>query len=35
MDKIKLKQALIQLEINHIDEAEMKYEDFLKYGCCR
>lgn len=29
MDKIKLKQALIQLEVNHIDEAEMKYEDFL------
>lgn len=29
MDKIKLKQALIELERHHIDEAEMKYEDFL------
>ena len=29
MDKNKLKQALIKLEVKHIDEAEMKYLDFL------
>lgn len=29
MDKYKLKQALIRLEKHHIDEAEMKYEEFL------
>lgn len=29
MDKNKLKQALIELEKNHINEAEMKYEEFL------
>lgn len=29
MDKNKLKQALIQLEKHHIDETEMKYEEFL------
>lgn len=29
MDKNKIKQALINLEQHHIDEAEMKYEDFL------
>ncbi len=29
MDKNKLKQALIKLEKHHIDEAEMKYEEFL------
>ncbi len=29
MDKNKLKQALINLEKHHIDEAEMKYEEFL------
>lgn len=30
MDKNGLKAALIQLEREHISEAEMKYEDFLK-----
>ena len=30
MDKQKIKDALIALEKHHIDEAEMKYEDFLK-----
>jgi len=29
MDKNAIKQALIKLERHHIDEAEMKYEDFL------
>lgn len=29
MDKNTIKQALIKLERHHIDEAEMKYEDFL------
>src|SRR3546814_3331193 len=29
MDKNAIKQALIVLERHHIDEAEMKYEDFL------
>ena len=29
MDKVKLKEALIALEKHHIDEAEMKYDDFL------
>ncbi len=29
MDKIKLKQALIELEKNHINESEMNYEEFL------
>ena len=29
MDKAKIKQALIQLEKHHINEAEMKYEEFL------
>lgn len=29
MDKVKLKKALIELEKHHIDEAEMKYEEFL------
>lgn len=30
MDKAKLKQALIELELGHIHETEMNYEDFLK-----
>lgn len=29
MDKNTIKQALIKLEKQHIDEAEMKYEEFL------
>lgn len=29
MDKNKIKQALIELEKHHINEAEMKYEEFL------
>lgn len=29
MDKYLIKQALVKLEKRHIDEAEMKYEDFL------
>lgn len=29
MDKNKIKQALIELEKHHINEAEMKYSDFL------
>lgn len=29
MDKNTIKQALIKLEKHHIDEAEMKYDDFL------
>lgn len=29
MDKNTIKQALIKLEKHHIDEAEMKYEEFL------
>ncbi len=29
MDKNKLKQKLIELENNHINESEMKYEEFL------
>ncbi|SED16000.1 hypothetical protein SAMN04489761_4466 [Tenacibaculum sp. MAR_2009_124] len=29
MDKLKLKDTLIALEKHHIDEAEMKYDDFL------
>lgn len=29
MDKNAIKQALIKLERHHIDEAEMKYDDFL------
>ena len=29
MDKNKLKQKLIELEKHHIDETEMKYEEFL------
>lgn len=29
MDKDSIKQALIKLEKHHIDEAEMKYDDFL------
>ena len=29
MDKQAIKEALIKLEKHHIDEAEMKYDDFL------
>lgn len=29
MDKNRIKQALIKLEQHHIDEAEIKYEEFL------